>query len=136
MLAVLVAASVPRPAQAQDLGTPPNYGPLPWLIGAGLVLYVVGGGATIVAADASYATKRRPLPLGWAVAQGVYGASYMATGLIALQEEEKTPAIVLLAIGTTVAAYPVLDWRIHAGRRTVQASLRLTPGGVVANGNF
>jgi hypothetical protein len=136
-VAFLVAWIVPRPVQAQ--GSPGGYldlGPAPYLAAAGVALYVVGGGVTFLAVDVHHAAKRRALPPAWAVAQGIYGASFMATGLVALQEEDKIPAITLLAIGATVAAYPLVDWRLHAGHRAIQTSLRLTPTGVLVSGTF
>lgn len=136
MLALLVALLVPRPAQAQSQSWSLDFGPEVYLAAAGVALYVVGGGVTFLAVDASYAAKRRALPPGWAVAQGIYGASYIATGLAVIHQDDKVPAFTLLAIGATVAAYPVLDWRLHAGRRAIQTSLRLTPTGFLASGTF
>jgi len=128
---------VPQPAQAQTQGQwslelwPEVY----WTaIGAGF--FAAAGGVAFLAADVHYAAKRRQLPVGWAVAQVIYGSSFFAVGLLALREEDKGPASTLMAIGGTMAAYPVLDWRIHAGRRTVETSLRLTPTGLLASGTF
>jgi len=132
-----LALLVPRPAHAQSASTfNLDFGAGVYLAAAGVALYVVGGGITFLAVDVNYAAKRRQLPIGWAIAQGIYGSSFFVTGLIALQEEDKVPAATLMAIGGTVAAYPVLDWRIRAGRRTVHTALRLKPTGVLLTGTF
>jgi len=132
-----LALLVPRPAHAQSAGQWSfDFGPGVYAAAIGLGLYVVGGGITFLAVDVNYAAKRRQLPVGWAIAQGIYGSSFFVTGLFTLQEADKIPAATLMAIGGTVAAYPVLDWRIRAGRRKVETSLRLTPTGLLASGTF
>jgi len=143
VLTLAAVLSRPAPAVAQDGYPPPPRYPdysgvesLVWIgIGVGTVA-AVGGTAAFSALDAYYVSERRPLPLGVACGQGIFGAVLMGMSGLLIAHDVEGVLPFAVAGGALILALPAISIAEAAGPRRQQASLRLSPTGVAVSGRF
>jgi len=141
LLTLVACLLAPGLAVADEGYTPPvgvpDLSALLWMgIGVGSV-GAVGGTAAFTALDAYYVSQKRPLPLGVACAQSIFGAVLVGVGgLLVAREEEAVGAPFVATGGALILAVPASAIAYGARQRPQQASLRLSPTGVVVAGRF
>jgi len=139
---VLVAPSAQASHGASDSNWDlPDYdysslGALETTLEVGAGLYVIGGAATFLILDTVYAARKRPLPLGLAVTQVIYGGSLIAVGAALASNPDPAAGIGLLAIGGTVATIPLAAFTVRVFRHPVKTAFHLQATGVRVAGTF
>jgi len=104
------------------------------VVGGGL--YVFGGTATFLILDTVYAGKKRPLPLGLAVTQTIYGGTLIAVGAAFAANPNPGLGIGLVAIGGTVATIPLAAFTVRVFRHPVKTAFHLQATGARLTGTF
>jgi len=104
------------------------------VVGGGL--YVFGGTATFLILDTVYAGKKRPLPLGLAVTQTIYGGTLIAVGAALAGNPDPALGIGLVAMGGTVASIPLAAFTVRVFRHPVKTAFHLQATGARLTGTF